>query len=148
MTPEAIKELESELNLIIKKRRPKLIEEMQLAAENGDFSENHAYQMAKHKLRGMNARIEELEKRISRAIPIETGPTKDGKIRIGCQVTLEVNNKVKYFEILGAHETDPSLGKISHLSPLGKILIGKKVGDTAVLENDDRKIEYKILEIK
>lgn len=147
MTKETILKLEQEAIKLEKKIRPKVIEEMQQAAENGDFSENHAYQMAKWKLRGINGRIEEIQNILKRAIPIEIG-SKDGKVRIGATVTIEVNGKQKTYQILGAQEANPSAGKISHLSPLGAKLLNNRIGDVIKMETDDGVVEYKIVDVR
>lgn len=147
MTPEAIKELENELQKLQKFVLPKALEEMQHAASHGDFSENAAYQIAKGRVRGLNNKIEQLQQRIARAIPIEIGSA-DGKIRIGATVIVEVNGKERTYQILGAHETDPATGKISHLSPLGLLLLGHKAGDTVSLDNGEKSVEYKIVDVK
>jgi len=147
MTKEAILKLEKEAEKLEKVTRPKVIEEMQQAAELGDFSENAAYQIAKGRLRGINGRLEEIQEKLKRAIPIELGSS-NGRITIGATVVVEVNGRKKTYQILGAQETNPSAGKISHLSPLGKALKGKKAGETTELETENGIVEYKIIEVK
>ena len=91
LTPQTILKLKHDLENLLKKR-PKVIEEMQLAAMNGDFSENVAYQMAKGKLRGINQKILELERKINNAIPIKTNDGGD-IVRLGSTVVVKVNDK-------------------------------------------------------
>lgn len=134
-TKEAIRRMETERNRLLKTDRPALILEMQRAAEMGDFSENFAYQQAKHALRRMNSRIDTLEERIKFAIPIEKS-SGDGIAKLGTTVTL-VNEagEQKTYELVGPLEAHPPKNRISHLSPLGSLLIGKTAGETVTLPN-------------
>jgi len=130
----------------LKTRHPRAAEEVKRLALLGDFSENFAYQMAKRKLRGINKRIIELDNQIKRAIIIK--PNKNTvAVQIGHTVTIETAGKQKTYLILGSAETDPSKGIISHNSPIGSALIGKKMGDKINLLLTDKKIEYKIIKI-
>lgn len=147
LTKEAILKLKEELNRMLNKTRPKLIEEMQLAASNGDFSENHAYQMAKGRLRGLNHRMLIIEEQLKQAIPIEDNK-KDGIIRIGSTVTLEINGKQRVYQILGSQETNPTSGKISHISPLGKAILNHKAGEIIPVQTEQRTVEYKIISVE
>jgi len=147
MTPEAIQGLKDELEKLKKHIQPKLIKMMQAAAEHGDFSENHAYQQAKWKLRGVNGRMEKLKNRINKAILIDTSPTKDGIVRIGSKIKVEVKGNEKEYQILGSQEVDLEKNIISHLSPLGSILIGSKKGDKISLEVNDNIVEYEIINV-
>lgn len=131
----------------LKKKQKGAIEQVAELAKLGDFSENHAYQMAKRKLRGINNRMETLKDIIANAIVIKSG-SKDGIIKIGNTVTLEANNTKKIYQILGSQETSPSSGAISYSSPLGKELIGKKVGDQFNLDLPRGRVGYKILKVE
>ena len=135
-----------EFEKLEKRVRPKVIEEMQAAAEHGDFSENHAYQMAKWRVRGINGRLEKLKKKIDNAIIIEKNIQSD-TVQIGSTVVVEVNGMEKEYQILGAEEVDPLIGKISHLSPLGKVLLGHSKGDKVEAEIGDSIKVYTIISI-
>lgn len=140
-------ELTNELEKLLKVIRPPVIKEVNRLSLTGDFSENHAYQMAKGKLRGINSRITEIEYILKTAEIIK--PNKNNNtVQIGHTVVIETNNKIKTYQILGSAETNPISGTISQHSPLGSILIGKKVGDTVELQLKDKKMKYKIVEIK
>lgn len=147
LTKETILKLKAELDRMLNKTRPKLIEEMQLAASNGDFSENHAYQMAKGRLRGLNHRILIIEEQLNQAIPIEENK-RDGIIRIGSTVTLEINGKQRTYQILGSQETNPTSGKISHISPLGLALLKHTAGEIISVQTEQRAVEYKIIKVE
>ena len=131
----------------LKKRQPTLSREVQRLAEMGDFSENAAYQIAKGKLRGLNWRILELEDFLKFSIIIKINKN-NNTVQLGSVVTIEINNIKKEFTILGSNETSPKDNIISHNSPLGSALIGKKVGDNVTVFLEDKSIVYKILELK
>ena len=112
-----------------------------------DFSENAGYQMAKSRLRGINRRIDEIEDLLKRAEII--APQKDAsQVELGHLVTLEINGREKKFRLLGSAETDPQNGIISHNSPLGAALLGKKIGTSFQLDLNSRTIEYKIISLE
>jgi transcription elongation GreA/GreB family factor len=139
-------EFKKELERLIKIVRPRLSEEVAEHAKLGDFSENAAYQIAKGKLRGINHRILVLEDMLNNAIIIpECAP--GTCVQIGSVVTVEFNGQQKDFQILGSQETNPSLGVISHLSPIGSALLGHRVNDEVAVEINDRKVDYKIVKI-
>lgn len=146
ITEEKFFEYKSKLDKLLNINRPKAIEEVKRLALLGDFSENVEYQFAKGRLRGINNRIVELENILKRAEIIK--PNKNNNaVQIGHTVTLETNGKTKVFRILGSAEADPASGAISHQSPLGSILLGKKVGEKIGLKLKDKTVEYVILKI-
>jgi len=148
LTPKAIAGLRDELERLEKRVRPKAVEELRRTREMGDLSENFAYTAAKGRLIALDGRILSIKERLKRAIAIESGPDSDGSARIGSTVVVEVSGKQKTFEITGAQESDPSAGRISHLSPVGKALLGKKPGETASLEVNGKTVEYRVLEVR
>jgi transcription elongation factor GreA len=115
-------------------------------ASMGDFSENAGYQMAKAKLRGINNRVNEIEDLLRRAQIIENRGASD-EVRVGSSLELEVNGKVKNYQILGSAESDPARGIISHVSPLGKALLGHHEKEIVLLELPERTVQYKIIKI-
>ncbi|MEI6378219.1 MAG: GreA/GreB family elongation factor [Candidatus Falkowbacteria bacterium] len=127
--------------------QPRAAAEVRRLAEMGDFSENAAYQIAKGKLRGINQRIMELEYMLEHADIIEGGST-SGRVELGSIVTVSVNGKQKTYELLGSSETDPASGIISHNSPLGQALLGRKIGDKVNVRLTDRSVEYQIVSLK
>ena len=146
LTAEKLARLKTELERIKKTDRPQTIEQMQLAAQDGDFSENAPYQDAKFRLRRLNARIQTLEDRIKRAIIIE--PSTDGFIRVGSTVTLTINDKKIIYQILGSQESDPAHGRISHNAPLGRTLLGKRKGERFTLASQNGvSMEYEIADV-
>lgn len=147
LTQEKFDALKKEKENIIKNIRPPLIAEVKTLAELGDFSENAAYQIAKGRLRGLNQRILDIEDQIKNVNIIQ--PSKNtSAVSLGHRVTIESNNKQQTFQILGSAETSPSQGIISHNSPLGKALMGRKKGDEISINLAGKIMEYKIIKIE
>jgi len=147
ITQERHDDLEKNLEKMIKIIRPKLAKEVERLAQFGDFSENVEYQIAKGKLRGLNYRIDEVANQINRAIIITNDNNKD-QVSLGHYVTVEVNGKQNQFQILGSSETNPTAGIVSRHSPIGKALLGARVGETVHVQLTNKTVEYKILEIE
>ncbi len=142
MTQEKFLELQKNLQKLKEVNRPKWIKEMQVAASDGDFSENASYQIAKSKLRGVNQKITELENLLNKVEIIQVN--KDiTSVQVGSFVTVDNGEKEFTYQILGSVETKPEKGIISLHSPLGEALLGKRLGEK-VLVNDR---EYKIVKI-
>lgn len=145
-TQEKLDELKDELYQLQRIAQPKAAKEVERLAQLGDFSENAAYQMAKGKLRRINARIIELGNLINGAIVIERDK-KIGTVQLGSIVTVEIEGKQMTYKILGSGETNPLKGIISHNSPIGSALMGYEVGDTAVCKIKDKAVECRIIRI-
>ncbi len=127
---------------------PEMISEVERTKAHGDFSENAAYQDAKHTLRRTYGRIDNIKDRIKRAEIIEQGPNTTGKVQIGSTVVLETSGKQVTFEILGHHEANPSSGRISDQSPLGQALLGRAVGESVEIPVKTGSVTYHIIEIR
>lgn len=129
MTQEKLLALQNKLERLRTVTRPQAIKETKQYAENGDFSENAEYQIAKSRLRGINRAIDEIQYQITHASVIQPA-TDTTTVHIGHTVTIEMNGKQQTFTILGPTETDPTRGIISYKSPLGAALMGHTIGDT------------------
>lgn len=147
MTSAKFAEYQEEFDRLQNSTQPQAITEMQRLAELGDFSENAAYQMAKARLRGINARIEELQSVLKRAQLIEPMTATD-TVQLGSTVTVENKGAQRTYTILGSSETDPAQGIISHHSPIGAALLGKKVGERAVLKRTGGDVVLTVLKIE
>ena len=147
LTPAAIKRMQDELEDLEKRQRAPAAEEVARCAQMGDLSENAAYQYAKQNLRRINARIITLQERLKHAIPISDAPS-DGTVHIGSKVKVRFRERELTFEILGSHESYPARGRISHVSPLGAALAGKRAGDRVSVKTDAGEMEYEILSIE
>lgn len=113
----------------LKESLPKAIQELQRLAEMGDFSENAAYQMAKGKVRGINDWILNITEQLKAAIIIKPGKNKE-EVQLGSRVRVKLNGRENTYQILGSAEIDLSKNVISHNSPLGASLMGKRAGDS------------------
>lgn len=147
LTEAKAKELENKLERLKYYSRPKTAEEVKRLAELGDFSENVEYQLAKGKLRGINQAILTIENQLKNAEIIPT-PKQTHTVGIGHTVTIGNENKTKTYLILGSTETDPTKGIISHVSPLGTALIGKKIGEAITVKTAGKEVSYTILKIE
>lgn len=126
--------------------RPAAATEVARLAQLGDFSENAEYQLAKGRLRGMNDTIDRLQTQIDHA-EIIANNNKNDVVQIGSLVTVECDDVQRTFHILGSSETNPSRGIVSHLSPIGAALLGRKIGDTINVVTINKKFSYKIVSI-
>jgi transcription elongation factor GreA len=142
LTKDGLNELKSEFEDLSKVKRPLAVKRLSDARDLGDLSENSEYAAAKQDLAFIDGRIAELEEIIHGAKIV----TSHGKtsVDVGCKVTLHINGKKEVFTVVGEWEADPMAKKISHSSPLGKALIGKKVGDQIEVQAPAGKLHYKI----
>ncbi len=148
MTPLGYRQLVDELEQLQKTGLPEAIDRVAKAREFGDLSENAEYHSAKEDLSALEGRIEELKDIISRVIVVDIRKAGDEEVGIGSVVTVEVNGGSHEFSIVGEWEADPGAKKISHESPLGKALIGKKVGDVVEVEAPAGKVVYAVNAVK
>lgn len=147
LTREGFKKLKKELDELIKIKRPYTVDRLHKARSMGDLSENSEYTAAKEELAFVEGRIQEIEEILKKVEVIENRNNND-KVEIGSSIIVEVNGKKEYYQIVGEFEADPINKKLSHTSPIGKALLGKKVNDFVEVEVPAGKIKYKILEIK
>jgi transcription elongation factor GreA len=148
LTPQAIENMKRTLKRLEEIERPRAVEDLSIAVAKGDLSENAEYTEAKSRLSGLDSRIFSIKDRLKRVVEIPRGPREDGSVGLGSTVTVEVNGKTKTYEIVGPTETDPARGRISHVSPLGTILAGRKVGEMVVLKTESGAVEYRIISVK
>ncbi|MEI6690300.1 MAG: transcription elongation factor GreA [bacterium] len=145
-TKSGISEIHSEIDELKNQKLPVAIERVARARDFGDLSENAEYHSAKEELSFIEGRIEELEELVGKAEVVEDASPKDG-VGIGCRVTVEISGKQHTYEVVGEWEADPMKKKISHTSPLGLALLGKKKGDSVEIEAPAGKVIYKIKKI-
>ena len=150
LTYEGLKKYESELEHLKVVKRQEVAQKIKEAREQGDLSENAEYDAAKDEQRDIEARIEELEKILKNAEVVDEDEVDLDKINIGCLIKIldvEFNEELEY-KIVGSTEANSLKGKISNESPVGKALMGHKVGDTVEVETQAGVIAYKVLEIQ
>jgi transcription elongation factor GreA len=146
MTKDGLIELKNEHEELVNVKRPVAVSRLADARELGDLSENSEYAAAKQDLAFIDGRILELEEIIHEAKIVTNHPK--SQIDVGCKVTLTVNGKKEEFTMVGEWEADPKEKKISHESPLGKALLGKKVGEKVEVEAPAGMVLYKIINIE
>ena len=150
LTYEGLKKLEDELENLKVVRRKEVAQKIKEAREQGDLSENAEYDAAKDEQRDIEARIEEIEKILKNADVVVEEEVDTDKISVGCQVTIydcEFEEELTY-KIVGSTEANSLKGKISNESPVGRALIGAKVGDTVEVETQAGVMSYKVLGIQ
>ncbi len=150
LTYEGLKRLEDELEDLKVNQRKAVAEKIKEAREQGDLSENAEYDAAKDEQRDIEARIEEITMILKNADVVVEDEVDLDKISIGCKVKVldcEYDEEMD-FKIVGSTEANSLKGKISNESPLGKELIGAKVGETIVVETQAGELKYKVLEIQ
>ena len=150
LTYEGLQKLEAELQDLKVVRRKEVAQKIKEAREQGDLSENAEYDAAKDEQRDIEARIEDIEKILKNAEVVVEEEVELDKISIGCKVRIldvEENEELEY-KIVGSTEANSLKGKISNESPVGKALIGAKVGDVVKVETHVGELEYKVLEIQ
>lgn len=146
MTQAGLDELKDELTKL-KDKEPQAVDRVQKAREFGDLSENSEYHAAREDLAFIQGRIEELEDMIARVQVVTASNGKSDKVDIGCQVTVHANGAEHTYTIVGEFEADPMKKKISHDSPLGKALMGRKVGETVEFEAPVGRVTYTVKQI-
>lgn len=149
LTYAGLKKYEDELHSLKVERRQEVAQKIKEAMEQGDLSENAEYDAAKDEQRDIEARIEELEK-ILKNVEVVTGEDVAlDRISVGCRVKvhdIEFDEDLDY-SIVGSTEANSLENKISNESPVGKALIGAKVGDVVKVDTMAGSLSYKILSI-
>ena len=150
MTVEGYKTLEEELHRLKSVERPRIIQQISDARAHGDLSENAEYHAAKE-AQGMNeAKVAEIEDKVSRAEVIDVSKLSGDTVKFGATVTLEDEDsgeKVKY-KIVGDAEANVRDGKVSISSPIARALISKSKGDSAEVTTPKGSRSYEIIKIE
>ncbi len=150
LTYEGLRRLEEELEDLKTVKRKEVAKKIAEAREQGDLSENAEYDAAKAEQLEYENRIEEIEQILKYAEVVVEDNVDLGKVGIGCKVKimdLEYNDEMD-FKIVGSTEANSLGGKISNESPVGKALLGHKIGDTVKVDTQSGKLKYKILNIE
>ena len=148
MTSEGFKKLQEELEYLKTEGRTQAAEKIRVARGFGDLSENAEYDEAMNDQGRMEARIAELEAMLKHAVIQDESEMSGDRVHVGSKVRIEANGKEYNYTISGATEADPFNGRISDESPVGKAVMGLKVGEKgeAILPNGTTVI-YTVLEI-
>lgn len=145
LTQSGVDELQSEHDHLVSKR-PDVAESIRSARELGDLAENSEYQTARAEQERNENRISELNN-ILQNVDIIEKPKNGNKVQLGSKVTLKGAKAKKQFQVVGTVEADPLEGKISDESPIGKALIGKKVGDSVEIKTPVETTVYELVAI-
>jgi transcription elongation factor GreA len=145
LTQSGVDELKAEMETLISKRAA-LADAIKTARELGDLAENAEYQSARADQERSEGRIAEIEN-ILQNVEVIKKPSGDNKVQLGSTVKLDNNGKAKQFQVVGTVEADPSNGKISDESPIGKALLGKKLGEDVEIRTPADVTTYKVVEI-
>lgn len=149
MTPDGYQKLKDDLERLIRIERPRNIQDIAEARSHGDLSENAEYHAAREKQSFIEGRIQELQMKLASAEVIDPARINQSRVAFGAKVKvidIEADNEYE-FTLVGPEEGDVKMGKISVHSPVGRALIGKEVGDIALVKAPARTIEYEIVEI-
>jgi transcription elongation factor GreA len=146
LTKEGFAELEAELKDLKENKRKEVAASLKEAKEFGDLSENTDWDDAKARQQFIEGRISEVENILKHAKVIEGGSS--DSVSVGSTVDVEIEDGQHTFQIVGSTEANPDQGKISDESPIGKALLGKKVGEHAEVEIPAGTTTYKVIKIK
>jgi len=150
MTPEGNTRLREELKQLKEVERHKISREIGVAREHGDLSENAEYHAAKERQGWIEARIKDLEDKLSRAEIIDPTKLHGSKVAFGATVKLSniETEEESVYRLVGADEADLNQGSISITSPLARSLIGREVGDEVKVRMPAGERHYEILEVE
>jgi transcription elongation factor GreA len=148
LTPEGKQRFSAELHELLTVRRHEVEEQIRRAKEFSDTVDNAEYDEAKQEQSFVEGRIQELERLLAAAKLIDQPPTKSDFVRMGTHIkVVDTEGEEETYYLVGSSEADPRKGLISNESPIGRALIGKKVGDEVTVVAPAGSFNLKILEI-
>lgn len=149
MTKKGYEKLQDELERLRKVERPRNIKDIEEARGHGDLSENAEYHAAKERQGFIEGRMQELQGKLASAQVIDTSRLSNEKVVFGATVVLldQDSEEEKRYTLVGTDEADLKEGKISTISPVGKALIGHRVGDVVTVRVPAGTVDYEVLEI-
>lgn len=148
LTPEGAEKLRAELKHLTEVKRPELAQRLRHAVQQGDLAENADYHMAKEQQAFLEGRILELETTLKHATIVEDGRRPSGVVAIGSRVTIiEEGADPEVFILVGVQEANPREGKISHESPIGRALMGRKAGEVVQAETPGGTVRLRIKKV-
>jgi transcription elongation factor GreB len=148
ITPPGARALTEELDQLLRRERPKVVDEVAVAAAHGDRSENAEYKYGKLRLKEIDRRIRFLQKRLDSAVVVDPAEQRGERVFFGATVEVEdEHGERKRYQLVGEDETEPGEGRISWRSPLGRALLKKEVGDIVTVRRPAGEIELEIVTI-
>lgn len=150
ITAQGHQSLIAELEHLWQVERPKVTQEVQVAAAHGDRSENAEYKYGKQRLREIDRRLRFLKRRIQSVTVREPRPEQIDRVHFGCWVKVfdERKEQSAVYRIVGTDEVQPELGQISVLSPIGRALLGKELDDEIEVKTPKGPIQLLIEDIQ
>lgn len=149
LTPEGHQRLRDEFRQLLEVERPKIVASVNAAAAMGDRSENADYIYGKRRLREIDRRLRFLQKRLENVEIVDPSSVDTSKVSFGVFVTVvDEDGKSALFQIVGEDEIDPKAGRITFSSPLGRALLGKKVGDSVTVQRPAGPMDFEIVAIR
>jgi len=149
LTKQGYEKLDEELNYLRTVRRKEIARRLELALEEGPLLENAELEDARNEQAFVEGRILMLERMLGNAVIIEEIEGPHEEVEVGSHVTItEGNGSPETYRIVGSAEADPTRGLISHASPLGRAMMGCKIGDCVTIEAPDGELEFKIVGIR
>jgi transcription elongation factor GreA len=150
ITPAGYQKLQEELKKLLKVERPQNIKDISEARAHGDLSENAEYHAAKERQSFIEGRIQDLKTKLALADVIDPSMISQDRIAFGATVkVIDVDtDEEKVFQLVGQEEADVKNGRISIISPVGRALLNKEIGDVVTIKAPAKTMEYEILEIK
>jgi len=149
LTREGLKKLQEELEYLKTVKRQEVAERLHAAMDEGDIDENAEYDEAKNEQAFVEGRILTLEAMLKNYVLIEEQAKDNDEVSLGNIVTVvEGDNPTEKYHIVGAAEADPTRGRISNESPLGKALLGRRVGDTVQVSAPAGLLTFRITQIE
>jgi transcription elongation factor GreB len=149
ITPEGARRLSEELGHLRSVERPRVVQEVQDAAAQGDRSENAEYIYGKKRLREIDRRMRFLTKRLESAVVVDPAQKRGDKVFFGAWVAVEdEKGEQAEYRIVGEDEVDGGRGQISWRSPIGRALLGKTAGDMVVVRRPAGEAELEIVSVR
>lgn len=147
LTSAGLDKLKAELLDLTQNKRPHVVKRIKESIAQGDLSENSEYEDAKNEQGFIEGRITELQQMLDRAEIVKANSGRDGSITLGTTFSVKHNSKTSKFTVVGPAEADPGNGLISNESPIGQTLLGKKVGDKAMVATPKGETTYRVVSI-
>jgi transcription elongation factor GreA len=149
LTRDGLKKLEEELNFLRTVRRAQVAERLHNAQEDGELIENAEYEDAKNEQAFLEGKILSLESMLSSAVIIAENDGSNGLVNLGSKVTIKEagGGKAESYQLVGAAEANPKDGRVSNESPLGRALLGRKVGDDIKVNAPAGTITFRVVAI-
>ncbi len=146
LTADGEARLRAELDELTLVKRPQVIARIRTAKEHGDLKENAEYHAAREEQSFLEGRVQAIEARLRSAVIVDA-PAAGSHVGLGSVVTVDDDGETVSYTIVGADESDPTRGRISSSSPVGRALVGRNTGDMVVVATPAGERRYRILEV-